>query len=177
MWNLRNHILRVVGGDQHLEHQGRPPRLLRNVTGKGKQCMEIPLLNSDFGNSVNVVPDKTVKSSCLFVKCGARYDCAVLLLVRKVWCQIRLCSPLALRKVWCQIRLCSPLANVAYFHGIEHRSSRQEEDRLEHTNDLKGARTVDMVTVVTYAKDNNLRVWDRSRDKKRTTDRQAKSSN
>ncbi|KAH3879253.1 hypothetical protein DPMN_003156 [Dreissena polymorpha] len=65
---------------------------------------------------------------------------------------------------------------VAYFHGIVHRSSRQEEDRLEHTNDLKGARTVDMVTVVTIAKDNNLRVWDRSRDKKRTTDRQAKSS-
>ncbi|KAH3870300.1 hypothetical protein DPMN_033482 [Dreissena polymorpha] len=54
-------------------------------------------------------------------------------------------------------------------------STLQEEDRLEHTNDLKGARTVDMVTVVTIAKDNNFRVWDRSRDKKRTTDRQAKS--
>ncbi|KAH3879335.1 hypothetical protein DPMN_003237 [Dreissena polymorpha] len=86
-------------GDQNLEHQGRPPRLLRNVT------------------------------------------------------------------------------DVAYFHGIVHRSSRQEKDRLEHTIDLKGARTVDMVTVVTIAKDNNFRVWDRSRDKKRATDRQAKSSN
>ncbi|XP_052265109.1 uncharacterized protein LOC127867760 isoform X2 [Dreissena polymorpha] len=32
-----------------------------------------------------------------------------------------------------------------------------------------------MVTVVTIAKDNNFRVWDRSRDKKRATDRQAKS--
>ncbi|XP_052226952.1 uncharacterized protein LOC127841866 isoform X3 [Dreissena polymorpha] len=54
-------------------------------------------------------------------------------------------------------------------------STLQEKDRLEHTNDLNGARTVDMVTVVTIAKDNNFRVWDRSRDKKRTTDRQAKS--
>ncbi|KAH3879652.1 hypothetical protein DPMN_003558 [Dreissena polymorpha] len=67
--------------------------------------------------------------------------------------------------------------DVAYFHGIVHRSSRQEKDRLEHTNDLKGARTVDMVTVVTIAKDNKFRVWDRSRDKKSATDRQAKSSN
>ena len=67
------------------------------------------------------------------------------------------------------------LQDVAYFHGIVHRSSRQEEDRLEHTNDLKGARTVDMVTVVTIADDINLRVWARSRNKKRTTDRQART--
>ncbi|KAH3788224.1 hypothetical protein DPMN_166359 [Dreissena polymorpha] len=66
------------------------------------------------------------------------------------------------------------LQDVAYFHGIVHRSSRQEEDCLEHKSKLTDARTVDMVTVVTIASDNNLRVWDRSRDKKRTTDRQAR---
>ncbi|KAH3883610.1 hypothetical protein DPMN_007570 [Dreissena polymorpha] len=59
---------------------------------------------------------------------------------------------------------------VAYFHGIVHRSSRQEEDRLEHTNDLKGARTVDMVTVVTIAKDNNLRDAGANRKDRVTSD-------
>ncbi|XP_052281860.1 NACHT domain- and WD repeat-containing protein 1-like [Dreissena polymorpha] len=51
----------------------------------------------------------------------------------------------------------------------------QEEDCLEHKIALLDARTVDMFTVVTITKDNNLRVWDRSRDKKRTTDRQART--
>ncbi|KAH3832826.1 hypothetical protein DPMN_106122 [Dreissena polymorpha] len=64
---------------------------------------------------------------------------------------------------------------MAYFHGVVHRSLRQEEDCLEHKIALLDARTVDMFTVVTITKDNNLRVWDRSRDKKRTTDRQART--
>ncbi|KAH3895797.1 hypothetical protein DPMN_019963 [Dreissena polymorpha] len=54
-------------------------------------------------------------------------------------------------------------------------STLQEEDRLEHKHDVTGACTVDMVTVVTIAEDNNLRVWDRSRDKKGTTHKQART--
>ncbi|KAH3785932.1 hypothetical protein DPMN_164028, partial [Dreissena polymorpha] len=50
----------------------------------------------------------------------------------------------------------------------------QEEDCLENKSTLIDARTVDMVTVVTIATDNILRVWDRSRAKKGITDRQSR---